>query len=302
MKIVVVGAGTMGCLFGGALKESGQDVVLVDVVPKQIEAINSNGLIMERNGKTSIVKVPAKYAREVRGDADMIIVFTKTYHTEKALASVKHLIGRDTYALTVQNGLGNVEKISAFVDPSQIIVGMTNHPSDLIGPGHIRSTGKGHCKIMGVGGNHSVMVEAICRIMNEAGLDCEISDDIFLAIWEKVAFNTALNTIGAVLYLNNGGIGSVPEGAALAKNIGREVVMVANKKGIKVNEADVSAAIDNALRNHPHHICSMTQDVLAQRPTEIESLNGAVIREARNMGLPIPHAFAGFGYHSLWRR
>jgi 2-dehydropantoate 2-reductase len=288
MNIVVVGAGAMGCLFGGLLKLKGYDITLIDVSKKQIEAINNNGLSIETDAEKYLVGIPAKYAHEITEKAELIIVFTKTYHTKKAMESVKHLIGENTFILTVQNGLGNVEKVSEFAKLSRIIVGMTNHPCDLLAPGQIRSLGHGKTKIMSADHKVNPMLESVCAAFNLAGLPCEISPNVFCDIWEKVAFNVSLNSIGCVTYLTNGGIASVKEGVTLAERVAEEVVAVAKRKGIKVKRDRVLDAVDYALNNHKQHMGSMLQDVLAKRLTEIESLNGAVVREARNLGISVP--------------
>jgi 2-dehydropantoate 2-reductase len=132
------------------------------------------------------------------------------------------------------------------------------------------------------------MLEWVCEAFNSAGLPCEISPNVFCDIWEKVAFNVALNSIGCVTYLTNGGIASVPEGVTLAKRVAEEVVVVANRKGIQVKRDRVIATVDYALNNHKQHMGSMLQDVLAKRLTEIESLNGAVVKEAKNLGISVP--------------
>lgn len=288
MKILVVGAGAMGSLFGGLLKLKDYDVTLVDVSQKQIETVNKNGLSMETNTGKHVVRIPARYAHEIKEKSDLIIVFTKTYHTKSALESVKHLIDEDTFILTVQNGLGNVEKVSEFVKLSRIIVGMTNHPCEFIAPGQVRSLGHGKTKIMSADDKMNPMLESVCDAFNSAGLPCEISTDVWCDIWQKVAFNVALNSIGCITYLTNGGIASVPEGVTLAKQVVTEVVSVANRKGIKVNLEEVIASVEDAFIHHKHHMGSMLQDVLAKRQTEIETLNGAVVREAKKIGLAVP--------------
>jgi len=288
MKTLIVGAGAMGSLFGGLLKLKDFDVTLVDVSQKHIEAVNKNGLLLENETGKHVIRIPAKYAHEISEKADLIIIFTKTYHTKSALESVKHLIDEDTYVLTVQNGLGNVEKVSEYVDPSRVIVGMTNHPSEFLAPGQIRSIGHGKTKIMSADKKMNQMLKSVCDAFNSAGLPCEISPDVFCDIWQKVAFNVALNSIGCVTYLTNGGIASVPEGVTLANRVVEEVVMVANKKGFNVKLDQVIASVEDALAHHKHHLGSMLQDVLAKRQTEIETLNGAVVKEAKQLGLSVP--------------
>lgn len=284
----MVGAGAMGCLFGGLLQLKGYSVTLVDVAKQQIEAINRNGLSIETNAGKHLLKTTVKYAKEIKDKADLIIIFTKTYHTLSALESVVHLIGENTYILTVQNGLGNVEKANEYVQLTKIIVGTTNYPCDLLAPGRIRSIGNGKIKLMGADKGLNSMVTFICNAFNLSGLVCEISTDVFCDIWEKVAFNVALNSISGATCLTNGGISSVKEGIALAKQAAKEVIAVANAKGIDANIESVIKEIDFALDNHKQHTSSMLQDLLAKRVTEIDSLNGFVLKEANGLGIFVP--------------
>jgi len=288
MKIVVIGAGAMGSLYGGLLKEQGNDVVLVDVFKQHIEAINNSGLILEMEKGKRVIAIEAKYASEVKEAPDLAIVFTKTIHTESALASVRAFLGENTYVLTLQNGLGNVELIEKYVPQDRIIVGVTNFPSDLIGPGSIRSLGTGETIIMSAGGVVSARLLEVETMMNEAGLHCKISPGVFEHIWEKVAFNAAINTLTSVTKLRIGDMAGTEEGRNLVYDIVNEVISVANKRGIA---ADKNTVVKNVLRvfeEHADHMPSMMQDVLAHRATEVESINGAVVREAQALGMDVP--------------
>src|SRR5690554_3408300 len=108
MRILVVGAGAMGSLYGGRLRESGYDVVLVDIWPQHIDTINASGLKIEGESGVQVIRVTAHFPNEVQEKADLLIVFTKTFHTEKALENIRHLLHDETVALTLQNGLGNI--------------------------------------------------------------------------------------------------------------------------------------------------------------------------------------------------
>jgi 2-dehydropantoate 2-reductase len=115
-----------------------------------------------------------------------------------------------------------------------------------------------------------------------------VSREVFTAIWEKLAFNAALNSLTAVTGLTVGGVATTTEGRELAHSIAKEVVMVANRKGIAASETAVLATVDSALRDHGDHLPSMLQDIRAGRKTEIEAINGAVVREAALLGIAVP--------------
>jgi len=288
MRVVVLGAGAMGCLFGGLLHHSGHEITLVDVSPAQIEAINRDGLVLERDEGVLRLPVRARYARAVEAVPDLLVVFTKTLHTAAAMASAAAFLGDETVVLTVQNGLGNAEVIEAFVPRDRIFQGVTTFPADLVAPGRVRSLGSGYTKIMSADGVVTPRLEGVRRALDEAGLRCDISADVAVSIWEKVAFNAALNALTAVTRLDVGPVGDAQEGRELAARVVEEVISVAERKGIAARRETVMAAVTGAFAEHRGHKPSMLQDMLAGRPTEVESLNGAVVREAGLLGMTVP--------------
>ena len=190
--------------------------------------------------------------------------------------------------LTLQNGLGNVEKIEKYVPLERIIVGVTDFPCELLGPGQVRNKGIGHTKILSADSKITPRLEEIQQALAQAGLNGEISHDLFGAVWEKVAFNAAMNGLGAVAKLTVGNLGASPDGRNLAVTLAKEVVAVAIKKGIPAKENVVLEMMDNAFEHHTHHMTSMLQDVLACRPTEVEAIHGAVVREAAKLNMAVP--------------
>ena len=291
MRIVVLGAGAMGCLYGGLLAIAGQDVTLVDVSVEQIAAINARGLSLERAGGTTVVQVPAGDAAAAAarpGAPELVIVFTKTLHSRAALASAQPLLGPETWALTLQNGLGNVELIEEWVPRERIIQGITTFPSDVLGPARVRSLGEGVTRIMSADGTLSPQLRKVREALEEAGLHCETAPDVTVAIWEKVAFNAATNALTAVTGSNVGQLADSPDGREVARTVVGEVASVALRKGIAVREAAVLATLDDAFAHHRDHKPSMLQDMLRGRHTEIDALNGAVVREAAALGMQVP--------------
>ncbi len=288
MKILVVGAGAMGSLYGGRLKYSGCHVVLVDIWEEQIKTINNHGLKIEGNEGTRVVSIPACFAGEVKEKADLLIIFTKTYHSEKAMQSILHLIHAETLAMTLQNGLGNAEIIEKYFPRERTIVGTTNFPSDLLAPGHIRSLGSGETRIMPLGGSGAAKVQGIKEILDAAGFNCKIVGDIFPSIWEKIAFNAAFSSLTSVTGLTVGRLGETAEGRELVFQIVDEVLDIAKRKDIAVEAARVKAMLEEAFVQHFAHEPSMLQDLKAGKMTEINSINGAVVREAVKIGRTVP--------------
>jgi len=288
VDVVILGAGAMGCLFGARLARGGHRVVLIDVRNDQIDAINTGGLTLEADDGTATVRPRACRPEEARDVAQLVIVFTKAFHSAAALAAARAVIGPDTWILSLQNGLGHVEVMRAHADETRIVVGTTTFPADLIGLGRVRTHGAGQIRIMAVAGGVSDRLRELAAAFNACRLDTEIEPAVFVSIWEKLAFNCAMNALAAVTGLTVGGMGSAAEGRAVVDRVVSEVVSVARRKGIPAELARVRDVVAMAFREHGDHKPSMLQDLLAGRPTEIDFINGAVVREAAALGMSVP--------------
>lgn len=288
MKIAILGAGAMGSLYGGLLHQAGQEVILLDVSKAHVDSVNQHGLFIDGPEGELNIKVPAAQAWQLKEEPELFILFTKTIYSRDALDSVKHLLQPDTWVLSLQNGLGNDELIGEYVARDHIIVGTTDFPSTFIEPGRIRSKGRGTTKMMSANGEGSAQLEKVAEVLNQAGFNCHLTKDVFVSIWEKVAFNSAMNAITAVTRLKLGYVGARKEGRELAYTVAKEVVSVANRKGIAAQEDRVIAVMDKDFLDHADHKPSMLQDVLAKRTTEVDFIDGAAVNEAAKLGMDIP--------------
>ncbi len=287
MKVTIVGAGAMGCVFGARLASADATVRFVDVNESHIEAINHNGLECALDEGRFTLPLSASTASNAHGQSDLIIVFTKSAHTEAAIASVKHLIGDETYVLTLQNGLGAVEKIARFAPRGRILHGVTTVPAELLGPGKVESKGKGKTQFYAVTGAPAVL-SAIEQLFNKAGLETVADEDIEKAIWTKVIFNAAMNATCALLDTTPGPLGDTQAGRDLAESLVEEGVAVARAIGVDVDAASVHAMTTMSMTKHRNHQPSMLQDLMAGRQTEIDDINGAVMRAGREAGVNTP--------------
>lgn len=285
LRISILGAGAMGSLFGGLLAEAGHQVELIDVNPDQIAAVREHGLLIRNDAGERRVAIPIMRPEEATTRPDWLIVFTKAMHTQGALDAARHLIGPQTRLLSLQNGLGNAEKLAGFADASRIAIGMTTVPADLVAPGEVHSHGQSKTRVVMVDGSEDAALAALAAALNAAGVPCAVDPDAVVAIWEKVAFNFALNSLCAMTQRTVGGLGADAGGRQLAHAIAEEALTVAQAEGLMVSPERTHATIDHALDHHGGHKPSMLQDLLAGRPTEIETLNGAVVRAARRHGI-----------------
>jgi len=287
MTIAMLGAGALGCYIGGRLAEHGAPVLLIGRDATRLAAIARDGLRIEDERGDRLVRVRAARAAEISEPVELIIVLTKAIDTEAAIASMRHLVGPETWAVTLQNGIGNGEAIAAVVPAARVAVGMTDVPAGLLSPAHVRSPGRGTIRLWSMDGADSAALRAIESLLAGAGLDCAATPEIATNIWEKVAFNGALNALGAITRRPNGELDN-PDGRALAHAVVDEAVAAATAIGVPVERARILAKIDGALTQHRAHKCSMLQDVLAGRPTEIGFINGAIVRAAKQAGLDAP--------------
>jgi 2-dehydropantoate 2-reductase len=290
MKIAILGAGAMGSFFGGILAENAHAVTLLDIDAEHLDAIRRDGLrLVNGSQDRRITNLAVSRPELFRSTPDLLVVFTKSLHTRTALASVKRVIGSETFVLTLQNGLGNVEAISEFVRPERVLIGVTTWPADKLGAAHVASHGDGKISLMCGDGVHRLQADAVAQMLDAAGLNCIVDDNVWSAIWEKVAFNAALNSLCAVSGCAVDQLGRAPEGAALALKIVSEVLAVARAKGICVDPRRTACSVLHAIETHHGHKPLMLQDVLARRRTEIESINGAVVMAARELNVPVVH-------------
>lgn len=286
-KLVIVGAGAMGCLFAARLAEGGAQVTLVDVDAARLAKLDQDGITLSDDAGERTVPIRACLAQDVAGPVDLVMLFTKGMHSADAIRSVAHLATPGTYALTLQNGIGNAETIAEVFPADAVLMGVTDFPADLEGPTRVSSHGKGHIWLGGFTPAAQPGAEPVASLFNGCGLETAVDADVQVQVWEKVAFNAALNSIATVTGLTVGGM-DAPPGHRLAAAIVGEVVATAAAKGIHMDRARVDKKVAFALANHRNHKASMLQDRLAGRRTEIETINGAIVRAAEAVGVATP--------------
>ena len=288
MKTVIMGAGAMGSLFGGFLALSGEEVWLVDIREDHIQALVSTGLTVEEGGKKQ--RIPVHATKEVAsiGKADLIVFFVKAYHTEKAVSDALVLQKQDTVFLTLQNGLGNEETIRQQVDPRKVILGVTNQGATFLGPGRIRHAGWGKTYIGEFDGKVTPRMTEIAQLFTSAGIESEVSSNIQSLVWNKLFINVGINAVAAITGLRNGRLLDYPETLRLMEALVSEAVSVARRKGIPIegNPSETVKAVAEATKENR---CSMGQDFDNRRKTEIDAINGAVVREAERLGISVPY-------------
>jgi 2-dehydropantoate 2-reductase len=292
-KIVIVGAGAMGCIFAARLAEAGIRVTLVDLAGPRLDALRRAGVTIRDDAGERTVQLTVSSASEVVGPVDLVVLFTKAANTRAAVQSVAHLAAGHAVAMTLQNGLGNAEAIAEVFPEDRIVFGVTDVPADLEDDTSVSSHGRGRIWVGGFRPAAHGAATAIAARFQAAGMDAQADPQVEIAVWEKLAFNAALNAIAAVTGLTVGEM-DAPSGRRIAFSVVDEVVAAAAARGLQIDRARIVGKIEHALAEHRGHKASMLQDLLAGRATEIEAINGAVaaVGAAAGVSMPVTGALA----------
>jgi 2-dehydropantoate 2-reductase len=289
MKIAVVGAGAMGCLFGGSLSDVGNEVYLVDVWQEHVDTINQKGLTINGvSGDRRITSIRATTNASKIGICELVIIFVKAPVTKMAVQTALSVIGAETVVLTLQNGLGNVEAISEVVGADKVIAGVTAHGSTLVSPGVIRHAGEGLTVIGTLSELQSERIEKIRECFRRAGFETEIDDNVMGLIWGKLMANIGINALTAITGLKNGQLLDFPGTEELLEDAVKEAMAVAKAREIMLKEENSVAYVKSVCRKTAENRSSMLQDISRGTPTEINVINGAIVDEGIRLGIDTP--------------
>jgi 2-dehydropantoate 2-reductase len=291
-KIVVNGAGAMGGLFGGLLAEGGLDVTLVDTWPDHIAAIKANGLKIVGVGGDRAVPVKATADPSEIRDADIVLFQCKAFANEAAARGVKHLFKGKTVAITFQNGLGNEETLGRILGDENVIGGLTAQAGLVEGPGVVRNFGDLPTTIGEMKGGVSERTAAIAKAFTQHGLPTKASAEIKRDKWKKLLGNVALGAISAVTDFRSVEIMRVPELKEIVFRTVDEAAAVAKAEGVALDVAEAREVlmklVDTSGGGTGNSKSSMREDIIRRRPTEIDTIHGAVARLARKHGIATP--------------
>lgn len=289
MKIVIIGAGAMGCLYGAYLSEK-NEVMMLDSYQPQVDAINANGVtIVEKDGtEKNYPNVKACMSGAYAEKADLVIVFVKSTFTDAALEANRALFGENTIAMTLQNGAGNDRKIAKFAPKENILIGTSKHNAVNMGNGISRHGGAGATTI---GSNFDVgdKLQRVAELFRESGLEVEISDDIQRIIWGKLFVNLSINTFTAITETPIGFMIQDKYAWDFAKRLIYEAVDVAEEDGTYFDRREVLESVRHVCEQAKNGYSSMYQDRKRGAKTEIDAINGAIVEQAKLYGVSVPY-------------
>ncbi|MFB6070294.1 MAG: ketopantoate reductase family protein [Halanaeroarchaeum sp.] len=287
MHVVVLGAGSLGSLLAGRLAAIDATVTLLGRPDRHLETIRRNGLVVERpDGGRAVVEIDATPDHERASEADLLVLAVKSYDTASAMGDVApHL--EDCDVLTVQNGLGNAETVADFVPEERVAAGTTTHGATVPEPGRVVQAGTGDTVIGRYFTETDEIVHRVAALLTRAGLDTAVVEDVVGAVWEKVLVNVGINAATALARVPNGELVRSRAGTRLVERAVEEGRRVAAAEGRPVQSSVVERTLTVA-RETATNRSSMRQDVEAGSKTEVEALNGAIVRRGNDHDVPTP--------------
>ena len=289
MKIAIIGAGAMGCIYATYLCKH-NDVLLIDVVKEHVDAINEKGLVFEHLDGHEETYRNLRATMDTTGEtpAELVILLTKGYQSAQALEANKSLIGADTTVLSLQNGYGNADEIVKYVPEEQIVLGTSGGGAIVAGPGHVLHRGQGGTHIGGMGRDQS-RGEMVKRLMDEGGVpEVELVPNVLELVWSKLFVNIGINAICALMDDLNKTVVINEFAHKASYALVKEAVDVANAVGMSFDfEKEFKNVMDIAMVTG-ENVCSMLADVRHKRRTEVDRINGAAVSEGAKAGVAAP--------------
>ena len=285
MRIAIVGAGALGSLYGFYLARAGSSVTLVDKNPIIAEAVRGRGLRMEGDA------VPARVEALTPGEAgccfDAVLVAVKSYHTGEAAGLVSRMLDPGGIAVTLQNGLGNKERLAGVVGGDRVLQGVSTWGSILVAPGVFRLGGRGETFLEKPPGEaREGVFKLLVEVLDKAGLEPRVVADVGTIVWRKLLVNTVINTLTALLRVRNGFISSNPRARGLARRVFDEAYLVAILEGAQLGSSEEEwLRVLRVAEATGGNLSSMLQDVMRCSETEVDSILGEVVRRGRARGL-----------------
>ena len=290
MKIAILGAGALGCAIGAALTEGGHETWLISRSPAHVNAMRGEGLrVDDAQGTRRIPVLAATQAAEV-GVAELVIVLVKSFQTDAAMRGAAALVGPDTLVLSLQNGLGHEAILADIVGRERVLAGKTYVGGVLRGPGHIQSGVVGKATYIGeLDGRVTPRVQAIADAFNAAGLATTVSENIVGTMWDKLLVNVATGALTGITRLTYGQLYDDALLKATSLAAVAEAIAAAQAAGVKLSMTDPEQAWTLAAEGLPAAFkTSMLQSLEKGSITEIDFINGSVVRYGQQYGVPTP--------------
>lgn len=291
MRTLIVGAGAMGCLFSAKLHLSGFDVTLFNRENERVKWIEREGIqLITVDNEQVQAFVPVIYDTGKLEKYDLILILVKSFATEAVLTELKHIVDENTIVLSLQNGVGNLEIMQKVVPRADLGIGGTGSGASVLNIGMIAHRATGVTNIGFIEDRQPDKYLYISEMFSKSGIETVITEDVQSVIWTKLMINVAFNSLTAITRLRNGDVILPKAGESLVRELLTEALEVAEKEGVEILYAN---PIEDILQIGHTQIArnqsSMLTDVLKSRKTEIEVINGAIVKYGKKHGISTPY-------------
>jgi 2-dehydropantoate 2-reductase len=288
-SVVIAGTGAMACLFGARLAEH-TSVTLLGAWPEGLAALQYGIRLVKGVGNEQVVKVNATSDPADCQGVKLALVLVKSWQTTRAADQLAHCLAPDGLALTLQNGLGNLEILQEILGNERAALGVTTTGATLLGPGRVRPGGTGPTHLAPHAG-----LEPLIDLLGQAGFEVDLHDDLQSLVWGKLAVNAGINPLTALLDVPNGALLDHPPARLVMVAAAEETADVARAQGITLPYADASFQVMDVARRTAENTSSMRADMHRGAPTEVDAINGAVVEHGQRLGVDTPINW------TLWR-
>ncbi|MEM7210804.1 MAG: 2-dehydropantoate 2-reductase [Pseudomonadota bacterium] len=288
-RVVIIGSGAMGSIYGVLMADAGHEVEIVDIDEAHVAAINSNGLRVEGKSGDRTIRIPASMAIDDVAPADHVIIATKYDGVADAAQKALNVMRDDTDLVTVQNGLGSAEIVAGIVGGDRLSMGVVGgFQANLQGPGHSFHNGMEMVRFGSYSDYDPARLNRIAEIWRSAGFDAKVFEDIHRMVWDKLLINCAVNGPCAITNLRVGPLLADPHGREISHGCILEAFAVAKAKGITLSIEDPIEYLSGYAERMPNGFPSTAQDHVARKKGEIDAINGAIVREGVPLGVQTP--------------
>jgi 2-dehydropantoate 2-reductase len=278
----------MGCVFGAAFADAGLDTTMIDIRTDVVDAINAAGIVVRRGGAERRVRLPATTTPATVGTVDLSLFLVKSYHTADAAQFAASIVADHTIVATMQNGLGNGDILATAFNPTQVVLGVTAESGTTLGPGIVDHPGRAATFVGPYDGSGLEPAQALARALSASGFEVEPTTSIVTEIWRKLVVGASTLPAPALLGMTCGELMGDEDMERLVDETAIEVVRVARALGHHIDEQERVEYIHDLLAQVPDAKGSMVQDIESGRKTEIEMINGAVVRAGASAGVETP--------------
>ena len=282
-EILIMGSGALATYFGARLAAAGTSVIMLGTWKEGIQALREDGCRLFVDGKENRYPVTATTELGAINDIYSALVLVKSWQTGRAADQLSQVLNTSGVALTLQNGLGNLEVLRDKLGEERTALGVTTTGATLLGPGKVKEGGEGAITL----GTHPRLKE-LKKALQEAGFVIKETEDPSGILWSKLIVNAAINPLTGLLGIPNGALLRSATARNLIKLLAEEAAAVAEAKGIDLDLRNPAQVVEDVAASTAENISSTLQDIRRGAPTEIDQINGAIVQEGLRTGIPVP--------------